>query len=181
MKSIFDQIKRFDNQTEFIPGQSFNIKLPSKEEPKQLELSEFIPNIEDKMTVGKNYTIFVKKYMTEHSTPTFDFMEKWNNDIPMPLMEMTGKVIKETRGMMYMSLHGQIKASFRCMCCGRKLTNPISKLYGMGPECGGHFYIDPFSTKEEYEAAIEDVQNKIMNISWEGWVIKSAIKEWEEI
>ena len=36
------------------------------------------------------YRITVKSYMTKKATPTFDFMARWNNDNPMPLMTMTG-------------------------------------------------------------------------------------------
>ena len=52
------------------------------------------------------YRITVKKYMTEPSSPGFDFMAKWNNDKPMPLRTMTGKVIQETKGMVKMQLKG---------------------------------------------------------------------------
>ena len=76
------------------------------------------------MEVGKSYKITVKKYMTEPATTTFDFQDKWNNGLPMPLCTMQGKVIKETRGTYYMELE-------------------------------------------------ED------DIGWTGWVIKSAIKNFE--
>ena len=41
--------------------------------------------------------ITVKSYMTQKSTPTFDFMSKWNNDTPMPLRVMYGTKLEETR------------------------------------------------------------------------------------
>ena len=121
------------------------------------------------------YRITVKKYMTEKSSPGFDFMAKWNNDIPMPLRTMTGTIEKETKGMVYMKLHGQADEVVRCMRCGRLLTNPVSQHYGIGPEC---------MSKLGFVCDIEDVdtiKKKLVDVTWEGWVIKSAITEKEEI
>lgn len=123
----------------------------------------------------KEYRVTVKKYMTEHANPSFDFMAKWNNDNPMPLRTMTGTVEKETRGMIYMKLHGQAEPVIKCMRCGKTLTNPISQHYGIGPEC---------MSKLGFVCDIEDVdtiKKKLVDVTWEGWVIKSAITEQEEV
>lgn len=121
------------------------------------------------------YRITVKKYMTEKSSPGFDFMVKWNNDNPMPLRTMTGTIEKETKGMFYMKLHGEAEPTIRCMRCGRQLTNPISQHYGIGPEC---------MSKLGLVCDIEDVETikkKLVEVVWEGWIIKSAIIEREEL
>lgn len=125
------------------------------------------------------YKITVKKYMTQKATPEFDFMAKWNNDIPMPLRTMVGTVEKETRGMVYMKLHGDIYAEKICTCmkCGRPLTNPVSQFFGIGPECGGHNYVNPFNSEEELKEAVSAYKKQLINTTWEGWVIKSAILE----
>lgn len=47
-------------------------------------------------------TIKVKAYMTKPATPQFDFMQKWNNNKPMPYRIMKGEKVKETKGMVYM-------------------------------------------------------------------------------
>lgn len=178
MKEIFKQIKRFNDQDmDFEVGENFIIKL-SAEKQTVLPVKKSTPNI---MEIGHTYKIHVKKYMTEKSTPQFDFMAKWNNDIPMPLVIMTGKVVKQTRGMVQMELHGVPEETSICMCCGRKLTNKISMLYGLGPECGQHAYINPFNSDQELEDYLTEVRSKISDITWSGWVIKSAIKNWEEI
>ena len=120
--------------------------------------------------------ITVKKYMTEQATPTFDFMEKWNGNKPMPLRTMTGTVLQETKGMVKMRLHGVGKAEICCMRCGRELTNPISRHYGIGPECMQKIGF--------VGVAIDDVdliKEKLQELTWEGWVIKSAIIEQEEV
>lgn len=129
------------------------------------------------------YRITVKKYMTEPASPSFDFMAKWNNNNPMPLRTMTGIVLQETRGMVKMKLHGDIWAEkiCTCMCCGRKLTNPVSQYFGIGPECGGHNYVNPFDDEEQLREAVAEYKKKLRGITWEGWVIKSAIMEQEEV
>jgi hypothetical protein len=63
------------------------------------------------------------------------------------------------------------------MKCGRELTNPVSQYFGIGPECGGHNYINPFETEEELKAAVKDMQEQLKEIKWTGWIIKSAIEE----
>lgn len=129
------------------------------------------------------YQITVKRYMTQKASVTFDFMEKWNNNIPMPLRTMVGAVEKETRGMVYMKLHGDIIEERVCTCmkCGRVLTNPVSQYFGIGPECGGHNYVHPFNTDEELKAAVDAYKKQLRDIKWEGWVIKSAITERKEV
>lgn len=129
------------------------------------------------------YKVTVKAYMTKKATADFDFMDKWNNGIPMPLRVMVGTKEKETKGMVYMKLHGDIldKITPVCMKCGKPLTNPVSQFFGIGPECGGHNYVNPFSTDEELQSAVKVYKEKLRNITWEGWIIKSAIQEIVEI
>lgn len=128
--------------------------------------------------------IFVKQYMTRKSENGFDFMKQWNKDNPMPLRTMIGTVEKETRGMVYMNLYADITSekTLRCMCCGRAITNPVSQYFGMGPECGGHKYVNPFYSEEELKQAVEQYRTTVLrNIKWSGWIIKSAIIKEEEI
>ena len=130
------------------------------------------------------YKITVRQYMTKPATLDFDFMAKWNNNIPMPLRTMVGKVEKETSGMVYMHLHGDITNTQTqyCMKCGKAITNPVSQFFGMGPECGSHNYINPFDSEEELKVAVENYRrNYLQKITWTGWVIKSAIIEKEEV
>lgn len=57
---------------------------------------------------SNEYLITVKSYMTKKSSPGFDFMAQWNNDNPMPLITMVGTIEKETPGMVYMKLRGEL-------------------------------------------------------------------------
>lgn len=131
----------------------------------QSDASQSISNTHDRTI----YEITVKPYMTQKATPEFDFMEKWNHDVPMPLATMVGWEEKETRGMVYMHLHGVAKPTINCLCCGRELTNPISRKYGIGPICLGKVGI----TLDIDD--IEGITEKLVETNWEGWIIKSAI------
>ena len=138
-----------------------------------------IASVED----GKEYVISVRKYMTMPSSPEFDFHDRWNNGVPMPLRTMVGTIEKETKGMVYMKLRGDICSHLTqtCMKCGREITNPVSRYFGMGPECGGHNYVHPFSSDEELKEAVEKYRKEVLNqITWEGWIIKTAIFDQQE-
>ncbi len=127
----------------------------------------------------KIYRIKVRQYMTKPSTPEFDFHDKWNNGNPMPMRIMVGKKLKETKGMVQMELWGEITedVTTHCMRCGRTLTNPVSKYFGIGPECGNHGYNNPFDDEEELKRAVKEVDKQLREIKWTGWVIKSAIEK----
>lgn len=140
-----------------------------------------MPRVAIQPVVGENveHIITVKQYMTKPASPEFNFMAQWNNNIPMPMRTMVGTVEKETKGMVYMKLHGDYIADrmYTCMCCGRKLTNPVSQFFGVGPECGGHNYVNPFDSDEELKQAVDAYRKVLVNTTWEGWIIRSAITE----
>lgn len=138
---------------------------------KSLKSSNSVLTDDDK----KQYRITVKQYMTKPASPDFDFMKRWNNDIPMPMRIMEGTVEKETRGMVYMKLHGFARQTITCACCGKELTNPVSRYYGIGPIC---------LAKLGIARQIDDIDNikeDLAKIEWSGWVIKSSLLEFEEI
>ena len=137
----------------------------------------------DKPKYKHLYKVTVRQYMTKKSTPSFDFMKKWNEDIPMPMVTMVGVKVKETSGMVRMRLHVDITQPLtsKCMKCGRPITNKISQYFGMGPECGDHNYTNPFASEEELKEAVNSYREKLRNITWEGWIIKSAILDMEEL
>ena len=134
-------------------------------------------SVVDTVLSKAQYRVTVKKYMTQKSTPGFDFMRKFNNDNPMPLRTMVGTIEKETKGMVYMKLHGQAEPVIKCMRCGRTLTNPVSMKYGIGPECITKV---PFIMELDVDD-VDAISQRLVKVVWEGWVIKSAILEREEI
>lgn len=135
------------------------------------------------LDADKQYRVKVKQYMTKPATPDFNFMAKWNDNHPMPLRVMVGKKIKETRGMVYMALHGDIleERTLCCMKCGRPITNSVSQFFGLGPECGGHNYVNPFASDAELKEAVEAYKKQLNKMVWVGWIIRSAIEEFEEV
>lgn len=162
--------------------------------PKDIQINSdttvlLIPN--ETVSAGQNtqasdteYRVTVRKYMTNKATPTFDFMAKWNNNVPMPLMTMIGTIEKETPGMYYMNLRADTSFTTvdRCMNCGKVITNPVSKYFGMGPECGRHNYVNPFNSEDELNEAVNTYKREVLSkITWSGWVIKSAITKLEVI
>ena len=177
MIKIFEQIHRYENQT-FDNGKAFEIILPSRHSGVSYA-EEAIKD--DKMEIGGSYKIHVKQYMTQPASGSFDFQDKWNNGNPMPLRVMTGVVKKETRGMFYMTLHGKAEETSTCLVCGKVLKNPISRLYGVGPECSEKIGLIRLESEEEAKEKLTIIEDQMQDIEWEGWVIKSAIKEWKEI
>lgn len=134
------------------------------------------------MRKGHEYIVKVKKWMTEKTVDdSFDFMKHWNSNIPMPLRMMRGRVLSETRGMLYMELRACPLKTDVCMRCGKPLSHPVSRLYGLGPECGGHYHINPFNTEEELNEALEEVRKKLNNVTWTGWIAKSSVEYATEV
>jgi SNF2 family DNA or RNA helicase len=125
----------------------------------------------------KKFKIEVKPWMMQKSSEGFDFMLKFNNDIPMPLKIMYGYKIDETKGMVKLVLNGDLreKITQRCMMCGKVINNPISQFFGLGPICGGHNYTNPFDNEEDLKTAVDAFRTKLVNTKWTGWVAKSAI------
>lgn len=166
---------------QFQEGQQVSVFFPAviqveKIEPKPLHISG------NSVRKGHEYIVRVKKWMTQETTSAdFDFMKRWNDNIPMPFRVMRGRVLSETRGMVFMELRACVLKTDYCMRCGRPLTHPVSKLYGLGPECGGHAHINPFNTEEELQSAIQEVREKLNGITWKGWIAKSGIEYATEV
>ena len=163
----------------FAPSDEIHIKLYPKG---RTALKSQNSAVKQEDIQSSELVITVKQYMTKKSCPEFDFMAKWNNDNPIPLRTMVGTKDKETPGMVYMKLHGDILSETTCNCmkCGKVLTNPVSQYFGIGPECGGHNYVHPFDTDEELKAAVASYRKHLQEVTWEGWIIKSAITSQEE-
>ena len=171
----------YNNSTEAaqaLEGFEGSITINLKTEAKVGEPQKEQP--QNKPDMQTEYRIQVKKYMTEKATPAFDFMKKFNNDNPMPFVVMTGTILEETKGMYKMDLQGKMDSNAsNCMHCGRKLTNIVSRNYGIGPVCGGHMNLAAPETVEEFKAREEEIRKTIESVKWTGWVIKSAIKSME--
>lgn len=162
-------------------------KLGNYEGPIQLVISNNVqkPNltVAEPNNTDVIYQIKVRKYMTEPSSPEFDFHDKWNHGQPMPLRIMVGRRLQETPGMVKMELWGEVAegSMTHCMKCGRLLTNEVSKYFGIGPECGNHGYDHPFATDADFKNAVATLRIQLHETKWTGWIIKSAIEEQTQI
>lgn len=157
----------------------FEILINFKEEKKVVEAPK--PEVKEVPV----FRVEVKQYMTKEASPGFDFMQKWNNNSPMPMRRMYGEVLEETKGMYRMRLHGRAeKDSTNCSHCLRELTHPVSVYYGVGPICGEHMHMAPMSVLEKIadkEELFRQADEKLRAVTWEGWIIKSAITNMTQI
>ena len=123
------------------------------------------------------YKVKVKSYMLDDN---YNFHKTWNQGSPMPMTVMYGTILDETKTMIKMDLHCRITESDTCLRCGRRLTNDVSKLYGLGPECGEHYYINPL-TLQEFANHKKAIEQNLNEIKWCGWIPKLAINSKEII
>ena len=160
--------------SEFEAGRPFTIVLHPQKAQQEKEADKSRNSVQKVEKSGEK-RISVRAYMTKRATPEFDFMAKWNNDVPMPMRTMQGVVEKETRGMVYMRLHGFGEATVTCAVCGKELTNPVSRHYGIGPIC-----LEKLGIVRDIED-VENIKEELERVEWSGWVIKSAITEEEDV
>jgi len=89
---------------------------------------------------------------------------------------ITGVVVRQTPKAMYLVGHGDVGDLVCCIRCGRKLTHPVSRLVGIGPECGQHWWdesvLGPYGFTE---AHAERLRQMVMSIKFEGWIPKSCV------
>jgi hypothetical protein len=174
LKAAVQSLKGFEGELTIVLNKGAKIK-----ESASVANTNYTENKVQEIQGSPIYKIKVRQYMTKPASPEFDFHNKWNNGSPMPMRIMVGRKLKETQGMVQMELWGEIteEVTHSCMKCGKRLTNPVSKFFGIGPECGGHNYTNPFETEEELKGAVNDMQEQLKEIKWTGWIIKSAIEE----
>ena len=146
------------------------------------EVEVFIPGESSKPEISVvyrqdcEYLIRVKHWMLEKSSPAFDFMQKWNDDVAMPLSVMQGYVLDETDGMVKMSLEGVLVRTVKCSVCGRALKNELSQQYGIGPECASKIGLERVPKSDaELDDMFAEMEQHLRTIQWEGWIAKSAI------
>ena len=166
--TINDKTYNSVDEIKSLPNEPLHIVLGGKCEDKKNNPIQTSTDVQE-------YCFTVKGYMCKKATPEFDFMAKWNNDNPMPMRTMVGTIEKETKGMVYLNLHGKGIPTITCMRCGRELKNPISRHYGIGPEC---------ISKLGFSYGIEDeteIKEALVDVTWQGWCIKSSIVSQEKV
>ena len=109
---------------------------------------------------------------TERVITVRQFMTQVESN-PMPMRVMVGKITRETAKAYYMELHGQALPVVTCMRCGRSLTNPISRHYGLGVECINKVGLGFLAEVTD----VNEIKEALVDVKWSGWCAKSAILE----
>lgn len=99
---------------------------------------------------------------------------KYQDKKPVPMRIMFGYVTQESKNGVYVNLRGKAEPSSCCFKCGRELTHPVSLLFSIGPECGGHFHESPMP-KTDLEAWYEAIKKRMPDITWSGWLPKAYV------
>ena len=136
--------------------------------PKVAEVERRRVRVDDSTDTAE-HLITVKQWLTQPATPEFDYNDRMNNGVPMPLRTMQGTIVKETAKSVYMHLHGSTKPVVHCMRCGRELTNPISRCYGLGIECIQKVGI--VARPDE----VEKIKEQLVKVEGYWWIPKSSI------
>jgi hypothetical protein len=97
-----------------------------------------------------------------------------NKGIPAPLRVMFGKITRETDKAYFLDVCGKPEPTTVCMKCGRELTHKVSMFYGLGPDCGKHFYISMVS-EDAIEEYLDEVRRMLSSVIWRGIVPKTAV------
>lgn len=119
--------------------------------------------------------IKVRKWLTKPCK----FHNELNGGKVVPFRTMFGEIIEEKGRLIYVKVQGGAEPSSECLHCGRKITHPVSLLYGIGPVCGQHYHISPVS-EEELENYMDEIRQKLASVKWEGWLPKNHIEMMEE-
>lgn len=145
--------------------------------PDTIELAtiKLLPKVEQRRvkvedsTDVKEHLITVKQWLTQPATIEWDYNDRMNKGVPMPLRTMQGTIVKETAKSVYMHLHGSTKPVVHCMRCGRELTNPVSRYYGLGCECISKVGI--VANPDE----VDKIKEQLVKIEGYWWIPKSSI------
>jgi len=69
-----------------------------------------------------------------------------------------------------------------CRCCGRKLTDELSKLTGMGKTCAKNTKVPYVKNTNDLERFMNDLHTRVNEIGeFDFWIPKSQIIEWKGI
>jgi hypothetical protein len=127
------------------------------------------------VTTPENVTKLIETQAQKFRVKVRQFMTRRDAN-PVPMREMMATVKRETGRAVLVTMKGFIAPSSHCLHCGRALTHPVSLLYGIGPICGGHFHINPLNSEEELQARYAEMCQQMENVTWEGWIPRSAIE-----
>ena len=95
--------------------------------------------------------------------------------------EFVATIERETAKAIKVYGRGTTKDVVRCLVCGRSLTHPVSRLVGIGPECGKHYWneavLGPYGFTEDHA---EKLKKMVHDLVVDCWVPKSCVLEQKE-
>jgi len=104
-------------------------------------------------------------------------VKKWiakQRDIPRTFVAVP---VRETAKAIQLYGHGTTGDLVTCVACGRELTHPVSRLVGIGPKCGQHFWdesiLGPFGFTEEHAEKLKRMVSEIKIDKV--WIPKSCV------
>jgi len=84
--------------------------------------------------------------------------------------------VRETPRAVYVYGHGTVGDLISCCKCGRPLTHPVSRLVGIGPECGRHGWDESILGPYGFtEAHAERLRQMVVETVVDTWLPKSCI------
>jgi len=128
-----------------------------------------------RLGMGLEYEVTVRAYMAQPDRMNFHFHAKFNGGVPMPFRTMRGRVINRTEKMVKMDLYAYPTATNECLCCKRRITHPISRMYGVGPDCAQLFNIPRYESRDDLVDNMKNLRKQMKKIVWSGYIPNSAI------
>jgi hypothetical protein len=115
--------------------------------------------------------VTVRQFLTKPSTDP-----RYKDKQPVPFRVMFGYITQETKSSVFVHLRAKPEPSSHCLRCGREITNPTSLLYGFGIECITKVpFATPLVDPNKLDEYMKDLQSKMADIVWEGWLPKAYI------
>jgi hypothetical protein len=116
--------------------------------------------------------VSVRQFLTKPSTDP-----KYKDKQPVPFRVMFGYVTQESKSAVFVHLRAKPEPASHCLRCGREITNPTSLLYGFGIECITKVpFATPLVDPNKLDEYMKDLQSKMADIVWSGWLPKGHIE-----
>lgn len=85
------------------------------------------------------------------------------------------ETLRETRNAVLARVKLSSHFAGRCMCCGRRLTNMISKASGVGPECAEKYGVERYEMSAAKDI-VAHIEARLPKESVEIWIPRTQIK-----
>lgn len=97
-------------------------------------------------------------------------------------MNLEGDIISETSKAYKFSGNSMVKEAITCLCCGRELTHPVSRLVGYGPICCERFGVHRPDFDNLSDVELDVLKENIRKVRiTDMWIPKSQILELKDV